>query len=309
MSNMSKRAAQFAQPDDGTDWLEAALAMPFERSRVEVAGAGVELLCRGERGAPGILFAHGMAANADWWRAIAGPLSQHFRVAALSFSGMGQSDWRDSYDLDLFATELDEAARAGGLEEADTPPLLVGHSFGGFPAIVSAARSPERWRGLVLVDSRANDSLAQLPRPAERSQPRVFHDREELVARFRLMPEQRCRTPRLLDEVAQYSVRQWGGEIGGDPEGWTWASDPDVLPDFSGHVITELVAGLSCPLAYVHGEDSYIVRTGMLEGIRANFPPETPVVAIPDAGHHLILDQPVAVIAVLRLLDTVLGSC
>ena len=56
-------------------------------------------------------------------------------------------------------------------------------------------------------------------------------------------------------------------------------------------------------MAYVHGEESYIVRDGMLEGIVASLPPGTPVVAIPDAGHHVILDQPIAVIGALRLID------
>jgi pimeloyl-ACP methyl ester carboxylesterase len=60
-------------------------------------------------------------------------------------------------------------------------------------------------------------------------------------------------------------------------------------------------------MAYIHGEKSYIVRDGMLDGIRANFPPGTPVVEIPNAGHHVILDQPVAVIAAIRLLDAMLN--
>jgi pimeloyl-ACP methyl ester carboxylesterase len=183
MNKVSKGAAPPADCDEPGDWLETILAMPVERSWFEVAGARLELLSWGERGAPGILFAHGFAANADWWRAIAGPLSNGYRVAALSFSGMGQSDWRDSYSLDLFAAELDAAAMAAGLDEAEMPPLLVAHSFGGFPAIVSAAEAPCRWRALALVDSRANDSLAHMSRPAERSQPRIVPDRDKLEHR------------------------------------------------------------------------------------------------------------------------------
>lgn len=301
MSNVARGAVPSAESGDKGDWLETILAMPVERSWVEVAGARLELLSWGERGAPGILFAHGFAANADWWRAIAGPLSSGYRVAALSFSGMGQSDWRESYSLDLFAAELDEAAKAAGLDEAPVAPLLVAHSFGGFPAIISAVQSPKRWRALLLVDSRANDSLAHMTGPAERSQPRIVPERDKLIARFRLMPDQPCRTPRLLAEVAEYSVRRLGGE--GEAEGWSWASDPNLFPNFGDRSITALVAGLVCPMAYIHGEESYIARDGMLEGIRANFPPGTPVVEIPNAGHHVILDQPVAVIAAIRLLD------
>jgi len=300
MSNVPKRPSPPAPAEPKPDWLETVLAMPVERGWTEVAGARLELLSWGRRGAPGILLAHGFAANADWWRAIAGPLSDHYRVAALSFSGMGQSDWREGYSLDLFAQELDAAAREAGLDEAPVPPLLVAHSFGGFPAIVSATASPGRWRALVLVDSRANDSLAHMAGPSERSEPRIVPDPESLIGRFRLMPDQPCRTPRLLAEVAQHSVRPYKDA---DQEGWTRASDPNLFPDFGGRSISALVSAMPCPMAYVHGEDSYIVRDGMLDGIRANFPPGTPCVEIPDAGHHVILDQPVAMIAALRLLD------
>jgi pimeloyl-ACP methyl ester carboxylesterase len=304
MSNVARGAVPPADSGEEGDWLETILAMPVERSWFDLAGARLELLCWGERGAPGILFAHGFAANADWWRAIAGPLSKGYRVAALSFSGMGQSDWRESYDLDLFAAELDAAAKTAGLDEAEVAPLLAAHSFGGFPAIVSAAGSPERWRSLVLVDSRANDSLAHMTGPAERSQPRISADRDKLIARFRLMPDQPCRTPGLLAEVQQHSVRQL--ERDGE-EGWGWATDPNLFPGFGDRSISALVADMACPMAYIHGEKSYIVRDGMLDGIRANFPLGTPVVEIPNAGHHVILDQPVAVIAAIRSLDAMLN--
>jgi len=301
MTSLSKRPELPAPAEDKGDWLEQVLAMPVERGWCEVAGARIELLSWGQRGAPGILLAHGFAANADWWRAIGGPLSRSYRVAALSFSGMGQSDWRESYDLGQFADELDAAARAAGLDEGPVAPLLVGHSFGGFPSIVSVTSKPGRWRGLVLVDSRANDSLAKMTAPAEKAQLRIVADRDRLVARFRLMPQQPCRTPRLLAEAAQYSVRHVHLDSG--EEGWTWASDPNLFPNLGGRSISALVSEIACPLSYVHGEDSYIVRDGMLDGIRANFPPGTPVIAIPDAGHHVILDQPIAVIGALRLLD------
>ena len=208
MTRISKRPELPAPAEDKGDWLENVLAMPVERSWCEVAGARIELLSWGERGAPGMLFAHGFAANADWWRAIAGPLARHHRATALSISGMGQSDWRETYDLDTFAAELDAAAGATGLDEGPVAPLLVAHSFGGFPAVVSVTERPDRWRGLVLVDSRVHSSLSQISGPAERIAPRVVPDRGKLVSRFRLMPQQPCRTPRLLAEVAQYSVRR-----------------------------------------------------------------------------------------------------
>jgi len=52
-------------------WFTDALDAAPHRERLDVAGAGVELLTWGERGRPGLLLLHGSAAHADWWRFIA----------------------------------------------------------------------------------------------------------------------------------------------------------------------------------------------------------------------------------------------
>src|SRR6516164_9545777 len=78
-------------------WFEKALADAPERSLVRVEGANIELLTWGEVGKPGLIFVHGNSAHADWWSFIAPFLAGDYRVAAISFSGMGDSDWRETY--------------------------------------------------------------------------------------------------------------------------------------------------------------------------------------------------------------------
>src|SRR5258708_11445341 len=92
------------------DWFTAALAAPADDGSVEVAGARISYRAWGPAGAPGVVLVHGTAAHARWWDHI-GPFLQGstsgegaspdrayphngLRVAALSMSGPGGSDWR-----------------------------------------------------------------------------------------------------------------------------------------------------------------------------------------------------------------------
>ncbi|MEO8813245.1 MAG: alpha/beta fold hydrolase, partial [Caulobacteraceae bacterium] len=134
-------------------WFDAALARAPERVLVPVEGASIELLTWGERGKPGLIFVHGNSAHADWWSFIAPFFAEDFRVASMSFSGMGGSDWRESYAFETFATEIFQCARAAGLYEAAVKPVYIGHSFGGSQVFYSAARYPERMSACVLVDT------------------------------------------------------------------------------------------------------------------------------------------------------------
>src|SRR5438046_9757365 len=103
-------------------WFEAASDNAPERSFIEVRGAAIETLSWGRRGKPGILFLHGNGANADWWSFIAPFFADDHRVAALSFSGMGGSGWRDRYSYDGYVTEALEVADAAGLFDGATGP-------------------------------------------------------------------------------------------------------------------------------------------------------------------------------------------
>ncbi len=83
---------------------------PAETLFANIGGADIEVLAWGERGRPGVLLAHGSCAHARWWSPVAAMLATEFRVASLSWSGMGGSQWRDSYCFEQQADELFAAA-------------------------------------------------------------------------------------------------------------------------------------------------------------------------------------------------------
>src|SRR5262245_10017321 len=123
-------------------WFSDALAAPFESFSIKVEGATIDCRALGDRGKPGLVFLHGNAAHLGWWSFLAPLFAADYRIVLPSFAGMGESDWRPNYSIDLFAAEALAAAEAGGATLAG-PPVFIGHSLGGIPVMRLASRFGE----------------------------------------------------------------------------------------------------------------------------------------------------------------------
>jgi pimeloyl-ACP methyl ester carboxylesterase len=279
-------------PADPPAWFTAALAAPRREGTLEAAGCPIHYLDWGEPTHPGLVMVHGGAAHAEWWSFLAPLLADRWRIVAPDLSGHGDSGRRPAYSLEAWVEEIlalvDRAA-------FPAPPVLVGHSMGGLVAIQAAAERGRHFAGAVLVD-------APLRRPDPKSQaatsmralrdPWVYGSFEEAVARFRLLPEQPALHPHLFDYIARHSVRP-------APGGWSWKFDPVVflrprLP------MGERLPEAGCRLALLYGAHSAVVTPEVAAYTAEMMGPEAPVVAIPGAYHHLLLDQPLDFIAALR---------
>ncbi len=82
------------------------------------------------------MLLHGNGAHAGWWRFIA-PYSRRSTGSRPVGSGHGRLDWREAYDLDTFADEI-EAGGGRGRPVRGGMPVMVGHSFGCFPMLTEA---------------------------------------------------------------------------------------------------------------------------------------------------------------------------
>lgn len=279
------------------DWFETALRRTPERSVIAAAGVDIELLTWGEPGRPGLLLIHGGMAHADWWSFIAPFFADDYRVAALSLSGMGGTGWRESYTLDLYTQEVTAAAEAAGLFAAG-PPLVVGHSFGGGVTIHLARHAGERFKAAVVVDAgvRPPDKRWRGPPPGLNRPNKVYADFDTALARFRLSPAQPCRELFILDHIGRASLRQV-------ESGWRWRFDPNLWDKMNhegrGSQEEEL-AGARCPIAFVWGEKSRLMTEDTVDYTRRHAPPGSPMFAVPEAEHHVLLDQPLALVAALR---------
>lgn len=275
-------------------WFAAAIDQPPEVVPLTVDGASIELLAWGRPGAPGVLLGHGGMAHARWWAHLAPYLAQTHRVAALSWSGMGGSGWRDAYSVDTYVEEAMAAADAVGLFAAG-PPVFVGHSLGGAPTVIAADRHGARLAGAVLVDSGVSPPATG--HYARRAMPggKTYSSLEAALARFRLVPDQPSENAFIVDMIARGSLRQTG-------DGWAWRFDPGFFAKMERWDSWASVRAAACPLAFVYGEWSAIVPPELRDRQRAHAAPGTPFVGIPAAHHHVMIDQPLALVAVLRTL-------
>ncbi len=281
-------------------WFDAVLAQAPERRLVEVDGARIESLSWGERGKPGLLFMHGNGANADWWSFIAPFFAAGYRVAALSWSGMGDSDHRERYSLDLFVAEAFGVAEAEGLFDATVKPIFVAHSFGGFPLMACASRHGDRLGAAVMVDtpvrSREEEAERRRSRPDGPARPhRLYPTLEEALRRFRFAPEQPCDNLFIADLIARRSLRETEG-------GWVWKFDPFPWSEFTIGDTRSLLSGVACPFALIWGDRSMLMPAELTERMLALLPAGSPAIAIPDAAHHVMVDQPLAFVSALRAL-------
>lgn len=290
-------------------WFLDAIERVPQRSFVESGGANIEALAWGDRGAPGVLFLHGNSAHADWWSFIAPFFAETRRCVSMSWSGMGRSDWREAYSFASFEAEALAVCEATGLFEGPSKPIIVAHSFGGGVATHMAASVGERFAGVIVLDAGVRSPGKRWKGPPRGAVPnRVYPTLEAALARFRLAPAQACENLYLLDFIARESLRPApiNPAAPEGEQGWTWWFDPYIWSKMTRAGAprdqeAELAAA-QCPIAFIRGERSTIMDAETEAYTRAHAPAGTPIFAMPQADHHLLLDQPIALVSTLRAL-------
>jgi pimeloyl-ACP methyl ester carboxylesterase len=129
---------------------------------------------------------------------------------------------------------------------------------------------------------------------------RVYTTLEQAVARFRFEPAQTCEHPYIVDFLARSSLGLVPAEHGGD--GWSWRFDPDLRAKTGVTPSDEVLGPLACRAALLFGDRSRLMTRARVDLIRRHTPADTPWIVIPDAGHHIMVDQPLALVAALRSL-------
>ncbi len=120
---------------------------------------GVNSISKGQ-GSPVVLI-HGLAASLhDWDLLVPLLVDAGYSTHALDLLGHGQSAKppEPAYEMAWLIDHFTGWVNGLGLSE---PPVLIGHSLGGYVALEYARRFPDRVRGLILVDPFYSNS--QLP--------------------------------------------------------------------------------------------------------------------------------------------------
>lgn len=272
-------------------WFSAALATVPEERQATCEGTTIAYRAWGDPADRNIVLVHGGAAHSRWWDHIAPLLARGWRVVAMDLSGHGDSGRRDRYSLDIWAHEVLAVVTDAGTAAST---VVIGHSMGGLVTLRLAGLAGSQIAGAVAIDSPIRD-MAPEDREARQHRAfgplRVYPTQEAIVARFRPIPDQPV-LAWIAEHVAATSVRPAEG-------GWTWKFDPQVFARDS--LTPELLTRLDCRVALFRAEHG-LVTPQQGEAIYDRLGRIAPLIEIPVAGHHIMLDEPVALAAALRTL-------
>jgi pimeloyl-ACP methyl ester carboxylesterase len=276
------------------DWFTRALGADRATRSVDVDGCAINYLEWGRRGDPGLIFVHGGAAHAEWWAHLAPQFTHHHHVVAFDLSGHGDSGRREQYSHDLWAAEVMAVAKDAGFPG---PPVVAGHSLGGLVAIQTAATFGDALAGAIIVDSpvrRPDPETEEGTRGRAFRSPGTYPDLETALQHFYLIPPQPDPERWVLDHVARNSLHE-------TEAGWTWKFDANLFAHTM-VAMNEQLASVRCRVAVLRGEHSVVVPLDTASYMYDLMGRVSPVVTIPEAHHHLILDQPLSFVSALRAL-------
>jgi len=266
---------------------------PGTSAFVDVAGTKIHYLAwnLAQREKPALLLIHGFRAHAHWWDGVVPAFLDRFRIVAMDFSGMGDSDFRAEYHGQDMVAEICGVIDALSLGTVHA----VGHSYGGARLLYACAARPALFTQAIIVDSyiRFSDQ-AGFSGPRAMGSVRVHPDFVAACARFRLMPEQPGAWPELLQQVARHSLRRVEG-------GWRWKFDHEMKLNHQGELPGEqLLPSISTPIGFIYGEHSLVVSHEHAKRIVSLLPNVHATTMIRDSYHHIMLDQPTRFVEALR---------
>jgi pimeloyl-ACP methyl ester carboxylesterase len=255
---------------------------------------------------------HGFLAHARCFAFIAPFLAENHDIVAYDLAGMGESEMIADCDGDRRAEGMIALAEALDLFSGAVKPKIIAHSFGSGVALTAMELAGERFGGLIICDlmvMRPEKLAAHFeagggpPGSGQSDRPnKVYPDYESARARFVLSPPQPAQQPFLFEYMAFHSLRRVDD---GEQQGWSWKFDPMVFHRNENDMVKwahtpQRIVDLPYPLVIVHGEKSRLFDRDAANYLRELGGSHIPMIAIPDAEHHLMLDQPLALVTALR---------
>jgi pimeloyl-ACP methyl ester carboxylesterase len=247
-------------------------------------------LCYHEWGvppAPAVVLLHGGSAHGHWWDLFAHSTADCYHTYALDLRGHGDSEHchPPAYRVDDYVLDLTAFIERMTL----TRVTLIGHSLGAMIATAYAATAPKRVQSLVAVDSvlRITPAGARYMARLQRFPQPVYRDRDDALRRFRLLPTHTTADATILRRMAAYGLRRLADGR------WTLKFDREAMAQNGALDLTPHLQQLRCPILFVRGTYSKLLtRAGLAALLRVA--PRAQAIEIPDAHHHVMLDNPAA---------------
>jgi len=225
---------------------------------------------------PAVLFSHGFLMGHDMWAHQVAALSPQYRVVTYDERGWGQTTWTEPFTFWDMADDAVGLLDNLGIDQA----VFGGMSQGGFLVLRAALQTPDRVRGLILVDTHA----------------RAFND-EELAGFGALFDA--LETSGWSEEM----IATWYGFLFGpgydDPYWagkWRSRSPSAIAPAraclFGREDLTDRLSEITCPVMIVHGQDDAGIPLSDGQAMAAGLPNVVDFLTVPGAGHSPNVEKP-----------------
>ncbi len=260
--------------------------------RFKANGLTLNCVDYGGEGRPPMLFLHGGSAHAHWWDFVAPAFVGDFHVMALDQRGHGESEWADewAYGSRHYVADLDQIIEAWGFG----PPILIGHSMGAHNVLAYAAEHSGKLHAIVALDpppdytERAVEFLQSVAqKPARR-----FRSLDEAAKNFKVLPRETLATKEVLEHVGRRSFRQDGDGT------WIHKLDRRTMIREPSRVWQSLHK-IACPALIVKITKSPLLDREVAKKMVAQLA-NAQLAEVGDSYHHVMLDNPTALIEVIR---------
>jgi pimeloyl-ACP methyl ester carboxylesterase len=268
---------------------------PYAERRVEIDGLQLRLQDYGTAGKPSLLCLHGGAANAHWYDFVAHGFSADYHMLAVDLRGHGDSAWDPAavpnYRYARHAADVHDLTEKLDLRDF----ILIGHSMGGMISSIYAANYPGRMKALIVVDT-------TIPMTAERiaaysavgnREGREYANEEEFIANYRVRPGGTAAAPEILRHVARSSGRRFDDGL------WRHKVDRKVYADRELVDSFPLWNKIKVPTLLMKGAQSLRMSPEIIAEVRSRAP-QIQVAEVPNADHHVMLDNPEGFIRAAR---------
>jgi len=266
---------------------------PYRASFVEVAGLRLRIQDYGTAGKPPMLCLHGGAANAHWYDFVAQGFTGDYHMRAVDLRGHGDSDWDAAADYTYRRQAADVHELTEKLDLRDF--ILIGHSMGGMISSVYAATYPGRAKALIVVDSNlvmTQERIANYNVVGNR-EGREYATQEEFIAHYRVRPRGSTAVPEILRHIARHSGRQFADGR------WRHKVDRKVYVSREFFDSFEIWNRIRIPALLMKAGRGGRITPEVIAELKSRAP-QLAVAVVPDADHHITLDNPAGFIRVAR---------
>lgn len=244
---------------------------------------------------PVVLLLHGFPLNRSLWEHQVGAVGSRYRLILPDLRGHGESAAPEGvYTMDVMADDVVELLDALQIRE---PVVLGGLSMGGYVALSLMDRFPDRFRGLILMSTRA-----------EADSPETARARAEMVGQIEgsktIQPVVDAMLPRLLSPTTRVQRPEIVARVRGMMEK---TSPRGVVGSLRGLAArpdrSSVLPRIQVPTLVLFGADDPITPPGLAQDLSCTIPRARHLV-FEGAGHLAPVEAADAVnTAILAFLD------